>query len=165
MRGLPRRVMLALGPALLLVTGSGCAGPPPTEQLASADTMVRRAEQDGANQFAPLPLRQAKDKLESAQREVERSEYESARLLAEQAEVDAQLALAETERARVGESVRELSKTIADMESELGFRPGGTPLPPVASPPRTGKPPVSTSPSIAPSPASPITAPRQEIPR
>ena len=57
--------MLAIGPAFWLSgLAMGCAGNPPKEAIASAHTLVQRAEQEGAAQFAPRPLREAKDKAE-----------------------------------------------------------------------------------------------------
>jgi hypothetical protein len=102
---------------------------------------VRHAEEEGAPQFAPLPLRQAKDKLERAQGEMSDAEYDSARRLAEQAAADAELASVETDRARREGEVRELSRTIESMEAELGLGPE----------PRPGTPPVSAPPPRSPS--------------
>jgi len=154
MRRRSRASLLAVGPAVWLFTASGCAGTPPREALASADTMVRRAEQDGATQFAPLPLRKAKDKLEKAQSEMNESEYTKARRLAEQAEVDARLASVETERARTQNTVRELSRTLQAMETDIGLQQGGAALPPVSAPP-------AASPSGAPTSPTPDPLPRR----
>ena len=139
-------VILALGSAWL-VTASGCAGPPPKEAMASADTMVRRAEQDGAGQFAPAPLREARDKLERAEREVEDSDYDDALQLAEQAEVDAELASIESERARNQEQLRELARTVQSMEVDLGLQPGRAPVsaPPGAMPRTSPLPPTPST--------------------
>ena len=76
------RVILAIGPAMWLLTAQGCAGTPPKEALASADTMVKRAEAEGAPEFAPLPMREARDKLERAQTEMKKEDYDRARRLA-----------------------------------------------------------------------------------
>lgn len=109
--------VLAIGPAFWFATG--CAGNPPKEAIASAQTMVQRAEQEGAAQFAPRSLREAKDKIEKAEGEVNDDHYSDARRLAEQAQVDAKLAAVETDREKTKEAVAELTRTVQDMESDI----------------------------------------------
>jgi hypothetical protein len=73
---------------------SGCAGLPPTEQMAVSKVAVTNATSAGGNEFAPLPLRSAMEKMDAAEHAMSTEEYALARQLAEQAQVDAQLALA-----------------------------------------------------------------------
>ncbi len=127
--------VLAIGPAFLLsALGSGCAGSPPKEAIASAQTLVERAEEEGAAQFAPRPLREAKDKIEKAEVEVNDDDYGDARRLAEQAQVDATLAAVQSDREKTKEAVAELSRTVQAMESELRSQPSTTVVVPVPVP-------------------------------
>jgi len=128
--------VLTLGPAFWL-SALGCAGNPPKEAIASAETLVQRAEQEGAGQFAPRPLREAKDKIQRAEGEVNDDDYSDARRLAEQAQVDAKLAVVEADRAKTQAAVAELSRTVQAMESEIRSEQGMPPLsttPPLTTP-------------------------------
>jgi hypothetical protein len=116
-----RAALLALGPALwLFALATGCAGTPPAkEEIASAETLVQRAEQQGAGQYAPRPLREAKDKIEKARSEVNDDDYKSAMRLAEEAEADARLAAVEADRGKTAESVEEMTRTLQALENDL----------------------------------------------
>lgn len=71
----------------------GCAGiPAPTEQMAVSKVAVTNATSAGGNEFAPLLLKSAMDKMDAAERAMTAENYLQARQLAEQAQVDAQLA-------------------------------------------------------------------------
>lgn len=73
---------------------SGCAGNPPTEQMAVSKVAISNATSAGSNEFAPLALRSAMEKMDAAERAMAAEDYILARQLAEQSQVDAQLALA-----------------------------------------------------------------------
>lgn len=86
----PYNMGLSLATAVLI---AGCAGvSPPLEQMAVSRVAVKNASSAGGNEFAPLPLRSAMDKMDSAERAMTEENYTLARRLAEQAQVDAQLA-------------------------------------------------------------------------
>ena len=71
----------------------GCASTPaPNEQMALSRAAVSNASSAGANEFAPLLLKSAMEKMDSAERAMVDKNYALARQLAEQAQVDAQLA-------------------------------------------------------------------------
>ena len=71
----------------------GCASTPaPNEQMALSRAAVSNASSAGANEFAPLLLKSAMEKMDSAERAMVDKNYVLARQLAEQAQVDAQLA-------------------------------------------------------------------------
>ena len=71
--------------------------PPPTDQMTVARASVDAANAAGAQGFAPAELRLANDKLTQAQRAVTDRDYRTALRLAEEANGDAQLALAKTQ--------------------------------------------------------------------
>jgi hypothetical protein len=72
---------------------AGCAStPPPNDKIAVAQAAVSRAEQNGAPEYAPVELSTARDKLARAQAAQADHKYLPASELAEQANIDAQLA-------------------------------------------------------------------------
>lgn len=73
--------------------------PAPTSELAAARKAVAQA-QSGAALQVPDVVASAQDKLARAEGAMQRGEHLHARLFAEQAEADAQLALAAAENAR-----------------------------------------------------------------
>jgi len=101
--------------------GLACASkPPPRDALAKAEEAVARARAQDAAEHAPLALRKAEDKLAQA-RDASRDddEYGKARRLAEQAEVDAQLALVEAERAQAEEAHDEVERGVRALDEEI----------------------------------------------
>jgi hypothetical protein len=62
------------------------------EKIAVAKASVQRAEQSGAPQYAPVELATARDKLGRAERAAADHDAQPATLLAEQANIDAELA-------------------------------------------------------------------------
>ena len=79
--------------SLLLV--AGCATvPPPNEQVAVAKAAIANAVSAGATATAPAELQAAREKLDQANQAMIAKDHAHARVLAEQAEVDAQLAAA-----------------------------------------------------------------------
>ncbi|MDO8704272.1 MAG: DUF4398 domain-containing protein [Sulfuricaulis sp.] len=80
---------------------AGCASiPPPTEQIAVSKVAVSNATIAGGNEFASADMRAAQDKLDRAIQAMTAEDYKNARLLAEQAQVDAQLAAAKARSAK-----------------------------------------------------------------
>src|SRR3954471_15043254 len=70
-----------------------CASTPmPVEKLAVAKTSIERAEQAQAAQFAQIELNSARNKLAAAQTAADKHNAVVAARLADQADVDAQLA-------------------------------------------------------------------------
>ena len=91
-----------LGGSLAL---TGCAGNPPTEQLASANAVMKSAEAAGGPEYAPAEMKTARDKMDQAQLLLQDEQYEEARRLIEQAEWDARVA---ERRALAGKAQRSL---------------------------------------------------------
>jgi uncharacterized protein DUF4398 len=81
------------GVGLAAAVMAGCAGvPAPTEQLAVSKAAVANAVDAGAPELAPVEMRTAQEKLDRANQAMAAKDYDRARSLAEQAQVDAQLA-------------------------------------------------------------------------
>lgn len=85
--------LAAVTAAILLM--AGCASvPPPVEQMAVSKAAVKSANSAGSNEYAPVMYKSAMDKMDAAERAMNGKDYFMARQLAEQAQVDAQLAAA-----------------------------------------------------------------------
>jgi len=87
------RIGVAVAAAIFM---TGCASTPsvpaPTEQMAVSRAAVNNASNAGSNEFAPVQLRSAMEKMDAAERAMGEKNYARARLLAEEALVDARLA-------------------------------------------------------------------------
>jgi Domain of unknown function (DUF4398) len=102
-----------------LCGAAGCSSvSPPVDKIAAADLAVRQAETSTASQYAPLPLRMAREKLEAARRAMDEEEYQDARRLAEQALVDAQLAQETAASAKARAAAEELQQSIETLRQE-----------------------------------------------
>lgn len=98
----------------------GCASiPAPTEQLAVSKAAVGNAGSAGGNQYAPIALKSAMDKMDAAQRAMTQEEYLLARRLAEEAQIDAQLASATADAAKAQEAARQLQEGNRVLRQEI----------------------------------------------
>jgi pyruvate kinase len=88
-----------------LVSGCATQGKRPTEELTKARTVVEQADKGNAQRYAAADLQRAHDEMTSADNAANNKKYDDARRLAENAEVDADLAMA---RANSGEAQRAL---------------------------------------------------------
>lgn len=88
---LMRGISISAGAAILL---AACASvpPPPIEQMAVSRAAINNANSAGANEFAPVQLKSALDKMQGAEKAMTDKDYPLAKQLAEEAEVDAKLA-------------------------------------------------------------------------
>ena len=107
------RTMSGIGFGALVI--AGCASiPPPTEQIAVSKAAVSNATRAGGNEFASADMRAAQDKLDRAIQAMTAEDYDNARLLAEQAQVDAQLAAA-----KAGSAKAQQAATAVQEDSEV----------------------------------------------
>lgn len=129
---LPRMLLatwrLAASAALVLaITACASAPLPPSRELQAAQTAIDSAEQARVADYASPELGQARDKLSAAKAAVQQEDMDSARRLAEQAQVDAQLALARTQatKARVvnEEMLKSTSSLKVEMQRNTGVQP------------------------------------------
>lgn len=112
----------ALGWTVIL---AGCAsqGPRPDSELLTAASAVEQAEASQARQYEPVLLNDAQNKIADARELVDREEYDRARTLLMQAEVDAQLAGARSETAKAQQAVEEINKNIEQMRMQIESGP------------------------------------------
>lgn len=107
-----------LAGALLLL--SACASmPPPTEQLAVATAAIEQAVSAGAPELAPAELRSARDKLTRAHAQVAAKDYVQARMLAEQSQADAQLAITKARSAKAQKAAASLEEDSRVLREEM----------------------------------------------
>lgn len=98
----------------------GCASiPAPTEQLAVSKAAVANAGSAGGNEYAPIALRSAMDKMDAAQRAMTQEDYLLARRLAEEAQLDAQLASATVDAAKAKQAVSALQEDNRILRQEI----------------------------------------------
>lgn len=99
----------------------GCAAkiPPPTEQMSFTQAAIVQAEHAGARTYAPEILRAAELKYSLAEEAISSQNFVKARMYAEKAEVDAQLAEAKARTAKTQKAVRELKIGIRKLRGEV----------------------------------------------
>jgi len=96
-----------------------CASAPmPVDKLAVAKSSVERAEQAQAAQFAQVELNSARNKLAAAQAAADDRDGAVAARLADQADVDAQLAEATARAKQQEQLVAEMDKSLQDLRNE-----------------------------------------------
>lgn len=100
---------------------AGCSspGPRPDSQLSAAESAVRDAESADAREHEPVLLNRAQNKVQDARSLIDQEEYPEAERLLEQAVVDARLASARSESARVQQAVDELNESIESLRRQM----------------------------------------------
>jgi hypothetical protein len=114
--------MPRLTPAIAALGGllavAGCAsGPAPTAELAQAHSLVDQAEQGGAPQFASADLATARSKLQQADSEA-KSHPELSLRSAQEATVDARVAIARTNSAKAQVALRDVNAGTQSLRNE-----------------------------------------------
>ncbi|RZU03125.1 uncharacterized protein DUF4398 [Rivibacter subsaxonicus] len=107
--------VLVSGVSILAIA---CASTPaPTEHVAVASSAVSRAVSAGGNEAAPAEMRTARDKLDRAKLAMAAKEYDQARVLAQEAQVDARLAEAKatsSKASKAADEVRQASRALSE---------------------------------------------------
>jgi Domain of unknown function (DUF4398) len=104
--------------AAVMVCGlaAGCAtqGPPPSEEVTRARTVIEQADKAGAQRYAAADLQRAHDELSNAEKANGEGKYDEARRYAESAEADGDVASA---RASDGEAQRAAHEVVQGNET------------------------------------------------
>ena len=104
-----RNTLFMLTTALLI---GGCAVSMPSDSsFTSAEQAIAQAENAGAEEHSPVELRFAREKLSEARYGMEVRDFDAAILLIEQAEINAELALARTQAALQRQKVNDLQSS------------------------------------------------------
>lgn len=102
---------------------AGCTSTPtahaPTEQMAQSRTAISSASSAGGNEFAPAQLKSAMEKMDSAERAMGTRNYGLARQLAEEAQVDAQLAATVARAGKAQKAASALQQSDRVLKKEL----------------------------------------------
>ncbi|MEE4295361.1 MAG: DUF4398 domain-containing protein [Wenzhouxiangella sp.] len=110
--------------ALVLLLTACATTPPDPRLLSNAEQAVNVAREAGAEEFAPLELQFASERLEAARFQLDNNQGDAARRLADESEIEAQLALARTRaaqaRARLAQLQRELDQLRNDLIEAFG---------------------------------------------
>lgn len=115
-----RRCTQSLLPMAIVMLIAGCASiPPPTEQIAVSKAALSNASSAGGQQFAPVPLSLAIEKMDAAAKAMAVEDYVLARRLAERAQVDAQLATVTSRSAKAQNAARELQESNRVLRQEI----------------------------------------------
>ena len=105
-----RSLLQRAAPVALAGALAACSStPPPEEQLDAARAAITQAQPVAVRDGAP-ELKTAQAKLAGAEQAMQRGDYEGARILAEQAQVDASYAWTLAENARLQRAAAELGK-------------------------------------------------------
>jgi hypothetical protein len=96
-----------------------CAATPmPVEKLAVARSSIERAEQAQAAQFAQIELASARDKYAVARAAAEKNDAEVAARMADQADIDAQLAESTAKAKQQEQLATEMDAGLRDLRDE-----------------------------------------------
>lgn len=85
---------------------------PPATLVTQAQERVRQAESVGADEAAPLVLREARQQLTDAERAMQKEEFEEARLLLEKSLINSELAIAQTNASSAEKAAEEIEKNL-----------------------------------------------------
>jgi glutathione synthase/RimK-type ligase-like ATP-grasp enzyme len=109
----------AIACAAITLGLAACASTPvPNEKIAVAKASVQRAEQSGAPELAPVEMAAARDKLARAEKAAASNNEQPATQLAEQANVDAELAEATARQQRSHKAAMEFDTSMQALRSE-----------------------------------------------
>jgi hypothetical protein len=112
------RTLCAIGFVALAI--GGCASvPAPTEQMAVSNAAIENAASSGGGEYAALEMRSARDKMARANAALQREDYEAARWLAEEAQVDARLAETMAQSAKARKAAVATSEDIRVLREEI----------------------------------------------
>lgn len=118
------RYAIPAGLGVLVLTLSACATrlPAPSDAVQAAELSIAKADEARGAEFAPLPLREAREKVVQARSAMERRTEEQdmyARRLAEQSQADADLAASVAQAQRAQAANDEVNRSILALKQEM----------------------------------------------
>jgi hypothetical protein len=111
-------LVLALGLGSLLL-GACASTPPPTAQMAVANSALSHAVGAGAVELAPTEMALARDKMARANQALKDKDNDGARVLAEQAQLDAQLGEAKAEAIKAQKAATAMQEASRALREEM----------------------------------------------
>lgn len=103
---------------LLALTACTTVQPGP-EGVNSAEAAIAAAKAAGGDEFAPVEMRFAREKLDVARKGMEKQKYEVANYLVEQSEINSELAIAKSKAAKSRRQVNELRNNNDELAARL----------------------------------------------
>jgi hypothetical protein len=119
-----RHLTLCLIASSMVFTLACASVSPPSGQISEAEAAIRQAESMGAVEFAPLPMRIAREKLDESRAIVQKGKDDQmtrAKRLAEEATVEARLAEETARTAALKKARDDAQQTIDAMRREAGL--------------------------------------------
>jgi hypothetical protein len=104
--------------ATVITLGACATSPVADEKIAVAKASLQRAEGSGAPEMAPVEIAVARDKLARAEQANAARDLVPATQLAEQANVDAQLAEATAQQQRAHKAAKEFDESMSALRQE-----------------------------------------------
>lgn len=115
---MPNKLLITTLIAALLL--AGCAVTPTDPSLvAGAEAAIAQAEAAGADEHAPQALQRARIRVEAAYEEIDNRSATAAKRLADQAELDARLAVAISRSAREQAELERRRQAVEQLHAEL----------------------------------------------
>lgn len=102
----------------LVLTGCATVRPDPAI-LESAEQAIEAAEAAGGDEFAPVEMRFAREKLESAKKGMEKEKYKVSLWLVEESEINSELAIEKSRTAKSRRRANELRKRNEALDAKL----------------------------------------------
>lgn len=116
----PSLALRAAAAAAVLVFLAGCAStPPPTSQMAVSNAALAQAVASGSVEYAPREMGMARDKMARANLAMVAKDHDMALSLAQEAQVDAQLAASKTEAAKAKKAAAALDEASRALREEM----------------------------------------------
>lgn len=99
-------------PFLLVFVAACSTVQPPNTLITQAQERVRQAESVGAEDAAPLVLREARQYLNEAEKSMQKERFEEARLLLEKSLINSELAIAQTGSTNAQKAAEQIEKNL-----------------------------------------------------
>lgn len=109
----------ALAAGLVIFLGACASTPPPTEQMAVANAALANAVTAGGPELAPTEMGMARDKMTRANLALAAKENDRALALAQQAQVDAQVAAAKAEASKARKAADAMQQASQALREEM----------------------------------------------
>jgi hypothetical protein len=106
-------------PIICLAVAACTTVRPGPEVFVAADNAIQAAEAVGGEEFAPVEMRFAREKLASARLGLERQKYEVIVYLVEESEINSELAIEKSRTAKSRRLVNELRKSNEELNESL----------------------------------------------
>ena len=104
---------------ICLVMAACTTAKPGPDVFNAAEQAIKAAEAEGGDEFAPVEMRFAREKLGSARLGMEKQKYEVLVYLVEESEINSELAIEKSRTAKVRREVNELRKRNEELDASL----------------------------------------------